>query len=144
MISWAATCSPSGLPLPLFMFSDCSGCCDFSGEDSSGFNSCSCRKDLSPWIRMRYYFYDLLGASQFLWATDFWVDFRLPKHTLPHSFFIRWLLISVPSMSAYVLDFSAGARLSSWALSGGVLMSDWKSLTSRNKNNLIRFILKEM
>lgn len=75
------TCSLSGLPLPLFMFSDCSGCNDFSGEDSSVFNSCWCRKDLSPRIRMRYYFYDLLGASQLLWATDFLVDFKLPKHT---------------------------------------------------------------
>lgn len=93
------TCSLSGLPLPLFTFSDCPGCSDFSGEDSSRFNSCWCRKDRSPWIRMRYYFYDLFGASQLLGRLQI---------TKAHSFFLRWLLISLPSMSASVLDFSAG------------------------------------
>lgn len=69
---------------------------------------------------------------------------QIAKAHLASQLFHKMTFNQLPSMSAYVLDFSAGARLSSWALSGGVLMSDGKSLTSRNKNNLIRFILKEM
>lgn len=116
MISGAVIYSLSGLLLTLFLISDCSDFDEFSGQDSSGFNSCWCMKDLSPWIWMRCYFYDLLGASHLLWSIAFWADSVLPDHTLTHSFFhkisFNQLIINV-CLCAKVPDFSARARLSS-------------------------------
>lgn len=101
------------------------------GQDSSGFRSCWYTKALSPRLRIKYYFYRLLGASHLLWSIDFWADSKLPNHTLPHSFFLKisfnQLIINV-CLCTKVLDFSARVSLSSW---GACLEGCWWATESQ-------------
>lgn len=115
----------SGLLLTLLLMLDSSNGCDCSWARFIWVPFMLIHKSFVPRLRIKYYFYRLLGASHLLWSIDFWADSKLPNHTLPHSFFLKisfnQLIINV-CLCTKVLDFSARVSLSSW---GACLEGCW-------------------